>query len=131
MQPALIWLIPLSSTLAFDLVRNADEAAHVQGLAAICKPHISPVDLTVLWIQNFAALVLLVLFLLQSRGTASVGRLFGPVMLDWFVTLGLLGLVQLVDVVRLNGGMPRQTDRSAFSVVEDLAVTPGTVVFRD
>jgi KUP system potassium uptake protein len=39
------------------------------------------------------SLVLLTgLFLMQSRGTASVGRLFGPVMLVWFVVLALLGL---------------------------------------
>jgi KUP system potassium uptake protein len=39
------------------------------------------------------SLVLLIgLFLVQSRGTASVGRLFGPVMLVWFVVLALLGL---------------------------------------
>jgi KUP system potassium uptake protein len=39
------------------------------------------------------SLVLLIgLFLMQSRGTASVGRLFGPVMLVWFVVLALLGL---------------------------------------
>jgi KUP system potassium uptake protein len=43
-----------------------------------------------------AALVLLALFLVQSRGTASVGRLFGLVMLAWFATLGLLGLAELV-----------------------------------
>ena len=39
-----------------------------------------------------AAAVLLALFLLQSRGTASVGALFGPVMLVWFATLALLGV---------------------------------------
>ena len=39
----------------------------------------------------------LALFLFQSRGTASVGRLFGPVMLVWFATLGLLGLAQIVQ----------------------------------
>jgi polyhydroxyalkanoate synthase len=33
--------------------------------------------------------------------------------------------------VRHNGGMPRQTDRSAFVVGEDLAVTPGQVIDRD
>ena len=31
------------------------------------------------------------LFLLQSRGTASVGRLFGPVILVWFCVLAALG----------------------------------------
>ena len=40
--------------------------------------------------------VLLVLFIFQKRGTASVARLFGPVMLLWFFTLGGLGLWNLV-----------------------------------
>jgi KUP system potassium uptake protein len=31
------------------------------------------------------------LFFFQPRGTASVGALFGPVMLFWFGTLGVLG----------------------------------------
>jgi KUP system potassium uptake protein len=39
------------------------------------------------------SLVLLVgLFLVQRRGTAAVGGLFGPVMLVWFAVLGLLGI---------------------------------------
>src|SRR5260370_1277174 len=33
--------------------------------------------------------------------------------------------------LRENGGMPSQTDRSAFQVGTDLAVTPGAVVDRD
>ncbi|MDO6385803.1 potassium transporter Kup [Uliginosibacterium sp. 31-12] len=41
--------------------------------------------------------VLLALFWMQSRGTASVGALFGPVMVIWFLTLGLLGLLQVVE----------------------------------
>jgi len=40
--------------------------------------------------------ILAVLFLLQSRGTARVGALFGPVMLVWFLVLALLGIVQIV-----------------------------------
>ncbi len=40
--------------------------------------------------------ILIGLFLLQSRGTGSVGRVFGPIMLTWFTTLGLLGLVHIV-----------------------------------
>src|SRR5919106_4349923 len=40
------------------------------------------------------AIVLLVgLFSMQSRGTERVGRLFGPVMLVWFATLSVLGLI--------------------------------------
>src|ERR1700750_1023763 len=39
-----------------------------------------------------AAAVLIGLFMLQRRGTAVVGRLFGPVMLVWFVVIGALGV---------------------------------------
>jgi KUP system potassium uptake protein len=37
-------------------------------------------------------IILVGLFLMQSRGTASIGRLFGPVMVVWFIVLALLGL---------------------------------------
>ena len=39
--------------------------------------------------------LLLVLFWIQSRGTARVGRLFGPVMVVWFLVLGGLGAYHL------------------------------------
>ncbi|HEX3953434.1 MAG TPA: potassium transporter Kup [Stellaceae bacterium] len=44
------------------------------------------------------SLVLLVgLFLMQRVGTATVGRLFGPVMLLWFSVLALLGIIGIVQ----------------------------------
>src|SRR5690606_15664475 len=41
-------------------------------------------------------LVLLVLFSVQRKGTASVGRFFGPVMLLWFSVLAILGLLGII-----------------------------------
>jgi polyhydroxyalkanoate synthase subunit PhaC len=41
------------------------------------------------------------------------------------------GVRQLVDDLRHNGGLPSQVDRSAFKVGENLALTPGAVVYRD
>lgn len=41
--------------------------------------------------------ILIGLFLIQRRGTASVGRIFGPITLVWFITLGLLGLPQILE----------------------------------
>lgn len=41
--------------------------------------------------------VLTVLFAIQRSGTGKVGRFFGPVMLVWFSSLGLLGLVKVVE----------------------------------
>jgi KUP system potassium uptake protein len=44
-----------------------------------------------------ASVILLSLFLVQSRGTASIGRLFGPVMLVWFMVIGVLGAIQIIN----------------------------------
>ncbi len=35
------------------------------------------------------------LFVVQSRGTAKIGSLFGPVMLLWFLVIGLLGILAI------------------------------------
>ena len=44
-----------------------------------------------------ATVVIIVgLFLIQSRGTSQVGRLFGPVMLVWFLIIAALGVFQIV-----------------------------------
>jgi len=40
--------------------------------------------------------ILIGLFLLQSGGTAKVGRLFGPVMVVWFIALAALGLAAII-----------------------------------
>ncbi|MBT9566944.1 MAG: potassium transporter Kup [Thiobacillus sp.] len=41
--------------------------------------------------------VLVGLFLIQSRGTASMGKLFGPIMILWFVVLGTLGAISIAQ----------------------------------
>ena len=40
--------------------------------------------------------ILLLLFVFQRKGTESVARLFGPVMLVWFLTLAITGIVQII-----------------------------------
>jgi KUP system potassium uptake protein len=39
--------------------------------------------------------ILIGLFLVQKRGTAGVGRVFGPIMLVWFVTIAVLGAAEI------------------------------------
>jgi KUP system potassium uptake protein len=39
-----------------------------------------------------AVVILVALFMIQPQGTARIGRLFGPIMLLWFLSIGLLGL---------------------------------------
>ena len=44
-----------------------------------------------------AIAILIGLFAIQSRGTAKVGLLFGPIMLIYFTTIAALGIVHIVD----------------------------------
>jgi KUP system potassium uptake protein len=44
-------------------------------------------------IVPLTVLILVALFLIQRKGTSFIGRLFGPVMLLWFIVIGILGLI--------------------------------------
>ena len=44
------------------------------------------------WILPIAIVILIGLFAIQSHGTATVGRLFGPVMVVYFIVLAVLGI---------------------------------------
>lgn len=39
--------------------------------------------------------ILFVFFMMQKKGTESVGKIFGPVMITWFSTLSILGIFQI------------------------------------
>ncbi len=41
--------------------------------------------------------ILLFLFFLQQFGSASIGKLFGPIMMIWFAMLAVLGIIHLTD----------------------------------
>jgi len=49
------------------------------------------------YILPLTVIILIALFSFQSQGTARIGRLFGPIMLIWFVALGILGLRGIVQ----------------------------------
>jgi KUP system potassium uptake protein len=48
------------------------------------------------YVVPITIVILVGLFLIQSRGTAKVGQLFGPVMLAWFFVIAALGISQIV-----------------------------------
>ncbi|HML09780.1 MAG TPA: KUP/HAK/KT family potassium transporter [Stellaceae bacterium] len=50
------------------------------------KPYVMPLSVA----------ILIALFAVQNRGTARIGRVFGPVMLGWFVVIGILGIGGIV-----------------------------------
>jgi KUP system potassium uptake protein len=61
----------------------------VEGLSVVTRaaePAVVPVTCVILGL----------LFLVQRRGTARIGGIFGPVMLLWFLFIAVVGLVQIV-----------------------------------
>ena len=50
------------------------------------------------WVIPITLAVLVGLFMLQQRGTGTVGRIFGPVMLLWFGLLAWFGLRQILQM---------------------------------
>ncbi len=48
------------------------------------------------YVVPITALIIFVLFLFQKRGTGGVGRVFGPIMVLWFVCIALLGIGGIV-----------------------------------
>ena len=57
------------------------------------------------WIIPIAVVILIGLFSLQRRGTHTIGRLFGPIMVVWFVTLAVLGLSHIADDPSVFGAL--------------------------
>jgi K+ transporter len=48
---------------------------------------------------------LVALFFLQKRGTAGIGKIFGPVMIFWFLTIGAAGLLEVLRNPRILAGI--------------------------
>lgn len=72
---------PISITSAIEGLRQVPFFAHIEG-----------------WTIVYIVLgIIAILFFLQQFGTASIGRLFGPVMSIWFLMLAVLGCSHLVD----------------------------------
>jgi KUP system potassium uptake protein len=85
--------------------------------------------------------ILLVLFAIQHRGTAFIGRIFGPIMLIWFVAIGILGILGIAKAPAILAALspvPAITylwnaGPLAFTVIGGafLAVTGGEAFYAD
>jgi KUP system potassium uptake protein len=67
-----------------------------------------------------AIAILVGLFAIQSRGTARVGLLFGPVMIIYFAALAVLGLIHLVGRPEIILAMINPLNAASFFIEEPL-----------
>ena len=110
-------------------VLSAVEGLHVA--APDAQIHVLPITM----------LVLVGLFLIQRHGTGSVGKIFGPVMLGWFVIIGVMGVSWIVREPRVFAALNpehalillSQHKVSALAVLAGvfLCVTGGEALYAD
>lgn len=67
-------------------VLSASEGLEI--IAPSLKPFIIPLTL----------IILFVLFYFQSSGTDKIGKFFGPIMLCWFIIIGMLGILKIIEM---------------------------------
>jgi KUP system potassium uptake protein len=91
------WLLVILGILgAAFLYGDGIITPSISVLAAVEGTEIAAPSLHAIVVPTAVA-ILIALFLVQRRGTASVGSMFGPVMLLWFATIALLGAIQIAD----------------------------------
>src|SRR5690242_9983034 len=49
------------------------------------------------WVIPAAIAIIVALFAIQRKGTATIGRVFGPIMIVWFVTIAVLAIPHIAD----------------------------------
>jgi KUP system potassium uptake protein len=106
----------------------------VEGLE-IVTPALGP------YVVPITIAILAAVFLIQRRGTAGVGRIFGPVTLAWFATIAVLGVAQIVRAPAvLQAALPHHAVRffldhgwNSFLVLGSvfLVVTGGEALYAD
>lgn len=106
----------------------------VEGLELI-QPKLHP------FILPLTILILILLFSAQKHGTSKVGKVFGPVTLIWFLTIGLLGFVKIVSSPHVLWAMSphyafnffMNNGTSSFMVLGSvfLVVTGGEALYSD
>ena len=47
-------------------------------------------------VEAISLVIIVALFMAQRRGTRAIGTAFGPIMVIWFISIGLLGLAEIV-----------------------------------
>jgi KUP system potassium uptake protein len=93
------------------------------------------------FIVPITVVVLVALFLVQRRGTATVGHLFGPVMALWFLVIGVAGIVEIAAAPRVLAALNPAYAVGVFSAspwtgfivlgAVALAITGGEALYAD
>ena len=101
-HPRLAWVVSVLGVFAVSLFYgDAVITPAISVLSAVEGISVAAPGLSH-FVMPVALVILVTLFLVQRRGTAAVGAFFGPVMIVWFGTLavfGVLGILQAPQIL--------------------------------
>ncbi|RPJ42667.1 MAG: potassium transporter Kup [Deltaproteobacteria bacterium] len=113
---ALLGLVSAQGEKMSPRVRSVALGAGILGAGLLCGEGIITPAISVLaaveglevatkaaspFILPITCLILFLLFLFQRRGTADIGRVFGPIMAVWFLAIAILGLAAIARVPQI------------------------------
>ena len=91
------WLIVLVGLLGAALLYGDGVITPaISVLAAVEGTEVAAPDLDRI-VVPIAVAILVVLFMFQRKGTGTIGKVFGPIMIVWFTVIGVLGGAQVVQ----------------------------------
>src|SRR5690606_26101572 len=92
------WLYVVAMIGASKLVADSVITASLTVMSAIEGLKIYNPETPVVVITLF---ILFIVFVVQQFGTASIGKFFGPIMVTWFLILGVFGSIHIFDHVEI------------------------------
>ncbi|MCC7059817.1 MAG: KUP/HAK/KT family potassium transporter, partial [Burkholderiaceae bacterium] len=96
-RPAMLWVITILGAFAVSLFYgDAVITPAISVLSAVEGIAVAAPALEVL-VLPISVGIIVGLFLIQRRGTAAVGALFGPLMVAWFLCLAAMGLAGIAS----------------------------------
>ncbi|MBP6217500.1 MAG: potassium transporter Kup [Oligoflexales bacterium] len=133
----LLWLGLFGSALLYGdgiITPAVSVLSAIEGLR-MAAPSFDPL------VVPMTLVVLISLFLLQRRGTQKIGLVFGPILLVWFLTIAILGIIKIFDQPQVLVAISphyaldffRQNGTKGFWVLGStvLVVTGGEALYAD
>ena len=127
-RPRMLWFATMLGILAVSLFYGdavltpaISVLAAVEGIA-VASPDLAPLVLPV------SVAVVVVVFVIQPGGADAIGTLFGPLMLLWFGTLAVTGVLSIIETPTVLAALdPRYALRFMFEHPELAFVAAGAV----
>ncbi len=105
----LLGLVGISLFYGDSVITPAISVLSAVGGIQLVAPQLSPLVIPV------TIIILVGLFVLQSRGTESIGKLFGPIMVLWFAVSAFGGLMQIIHYPTILAALLPTTAISFFA----------------